>query len=537
MGSLLRSLQSLFTRAQTEAELYQSIAPSYEQNGIMLYPAHLLKKAYRKHPNKLALIAGQKSYTYADVYLQAVEISHRLLFDGIQERDRVALYYENSAEYYPAYFGIWQTGAVIVPVNTFLHENELAHVLSDCEAKAIIVSPSLKVKLEAVQAQHPHLKNIRIYSTEIFEWKKPSDEDLKALEAFVPASLEQNELSVLLYTSGTTGTPKGVMLSARNIMTNALQSTTRFKLYGLAENERFFCVLPLFHVFAQNVCLWMPMLIGATIILVPKIDRKLILDGLRHKPTLFLGVPPLYGLLCLMKNAPLESVKLFVSGADMLPDKIRMGFAFIYGRRICAGYGLSEASPVVSVDQENKARATYEVGKPVVGLTCQIRDEHGQLLKANEIGDLWIKGDNIMIGYYKAPEATAKILQDGWLNTGDLASIDVDGNLAIRGRMKDIIIHKGFNIYPAEVENVLMMHPAVMRAAVVGLDEDLSGQVPVAYVAVRQKDETLEHVLKSLCSSNLASYKVPRQIICLDELPTNATGKIDKKKLVQLHNA
>jgi long-chain acyl-CoA synthetase len=232
-----------------------------------------------------------------------------------------------------------------------------------------------------------------------------------------------------------------------------------------------------------------------------------------------------------MKTAPLSSVKIFVSGADMLPDKIRAGFGIIYGRKICTGYGLSEAAPVIAVDHENRAVATNVVGKPLTDISLEIRDEHGAIMPTGQIGTLWVKGNNVMMGYYNAPEATEQVLQQGWLNTGDLASIDLQGNLAIRGRSKDIIIHKGFNIYPAEVENVLMMHPAVFKAAVVGQEEDMAGQVPVAFVAIKQGTQNIEQVLRALCARNLATYKVPRRIICMDDLPMNATGKIDKKRL------
>jgi long-chain acyl-CoA synthetase len=343
--------------------------------------------------------------------------------------------------------------------------------------------------------------------------------------------LQPEELCALLYTSGTTGVPKGVMLSSINAITNAMQAYVRFQLLNLNSNDSFFCVLPLFHVFAQCTCLWLPIMTGSPIIIVAKIDRKLIFDGLKHKPSLFLGFPALYGLLCMMKNAPLNSIKIFVSGADMLPDKIRAGFANVYGRKICAGYGLSEASPVVAVNHTNPTTTTNNVGRPLVGIECEIRDDNENKVENGVVGNIWIKGDNIMLGYYKAPENTATILKNGWLNTGDLGMITENRTLAICGRTKDIIIHKGFNIYPAEIENILLRHPSVFKAAVVGKKDPDSGQIPVAFVAVKPGDPGLEATLRGLCVSNLATYKVPRKIICLDDLPMNATGKVDKKQL------
>ncbi|MCK4517848.1 AMP-binding protein, partial [Candidatus Babeliales bacterium] len=217
--------------------------------------------------------------------------------------------------------------------------------------------------------------------------------------------------------------------------------------------------------------------------------------------------------------------------ADAMPDKIRAAFAMIYGRKICAGYGLTEASPVVAINHDNENLQTNVVGRLLFGIEGDIRGETGKSLKTGEIGTLWVRGGNIALGYYKAPEQTAKIFKDGWLNTGDLASFDEDRNLAIRGRSKDLIIHKGFNIYPQEIENVLMSHPAVFKAAVIGYEESVAGQVPVAFVATREDKGDLEKSLRVLCANNLASYKVPRKFFCVDDLPMSPTGKIDKKQL------
>ncbi len=232
-----------------------------------------------------------------------------------------------------------------------------------------------------------------------------------------------------------------------------------------------------------------------------------------------------------MKTAPLDTIKMFVSGADAMPDKIRSAFAMIYGRKICSGYGLTEAAPVIAVNHENEEQKTNVVGYPVIGLDCEIRDENGNALPQGSIGTLWVRGGNVMLGYYNVPDMTAKVLKDGWLSTGDLASINEDGTLAITGRSKDLIIHKGFNIYPQEIENILMTHPTVFKAAVIGKSEDASGQIAVAYVAVKDNKEGIELKLRELCANSLAAYKVPKKFVCLDDLPLNATGKIDKKQL------
>jgi long-chain acyl-CoA synthetase len=513
---------------EKEAEIYTQLKKTFSINSNVISCDQILVIASQKYPDNIALISGNIQITYKDLYAKSVAVSKKMQAFSIKPEDRILLYYENSIEFYIAYFAAWQIGAVIVPVNIFLHTKELAHIINDSQPSLIIASQTLRENLEALINQNILDSLPATCGPELFE------DSLSDTSNFIPHYRKDTALAALLYTSGTTGVPKGVMLTSKNIMTNTLQCYARFTSCGLSSKERFFCILPLFHVFAQNTCLWLPFLTGSSVIVVKKIDRKLILEGLLAKPTLFLGFPALFGLLCLMKNAPLDSVKLFISGADMLPDKIRSAFALIYGRRICAGYGLTESAPLVSVNYENNHQETEVVGYPVPELLCEIRDTHGNVLPPGKIGTLWLKGDNITSGYYNAPEATSAILIDGWLDTGDLATLDDNGRLAVRGRLKDVIIHKGFNIYPAEIENILLSHPAVFKAAVIGQSEDASGQVPIAFVAVRYKDAQLEELLHNHCINHLAFYKLPRKIVCLDDLPMNATGKIDKKQLTRL---
>lgn len=494
-----------------------------------LFVGKLLERAYRLYPDRTALVHGNCSLTYREWYERSERVSRALYERGVRSHDRVLLYAENSIAFYVVYAAIWNLGAVIVPINIFLHDKELLHIIRDAQPRLVVIQEHYKKRFEVFSAHEPSLAAMLVTDEQL-----SNEEGVGHLaKQDCMAKLTPDELCLLLYTSGTSGEPKGVMLSSKNILTNVLQSYARFSVTGnLTDKERFFCILPLFHAFSQNACLWLPLMLGATVIIVAKIDRKLISEGLAQKPTLFFGFPALYGLLCLMKDAPLDTIKMFVSGADMLPDKIRAGFALLYGRKICSGYGLTEASPVVAVNHENNEQATDVVGYPVVGIQCQIRDAEGNILPACSIGILWIRGDNIMLGYYGSPEQTAKVLHEGWLCTGDLAMLKSDGTLVITGRSKDLIIHKGFNIYPQEIENVLLRHPQVIKAAVVGKPEDLSGQVPIAFVAVRLRDESLVNDLRRLCVENLALYKVPRTIICLDDLPMNATGKIDKKQLL-----
>ncbi len=501
-----------------EVTFYKELEQRITQKGKHLYVGRLLQRAAKKYSDLPVLIYNDEFISYRQLYMRASILSKQIKDRGLQPRDRVIVCFENAPEFYIAYFAVWQAGGVVAPVNTFLKEKELAHIIKDAQPKLIITSSNRVELFKKTDEQLPEIIT--------------NDDMHLPDDSFVPdepIDLEENELSALLYTSGTTGLPKGVMLSSKNIMTNILQGVARLQI---GHQERLFGVLPLFHVFAQNVCVWSTIFIGATVILVPKIDRRYILSGLGHKPTGFFGVPALYGLICLLKTAPLESVKFFVSGGDAMPDKIRAYFELLYRRKICNGYGLTETSPLISFDSDDVAQLTNTLGLPAVGIEIEIRDEKGNALPKNQIGELWVKGDNIMLGYYNAQEETDKVLKNGWFNTGDTMYVDDNGKLIITGRTKDLIINKGINIYPQEIENIIMTHPNVIRVGVIGIKDEAHGEVPVAYVQLREEKEGMEQALKKLCAQQLAPYKVPRSFFCqADDLPMTATGKVDKKVL------
>jgi long-chain acyl-CoA synthetase len=491
-------------------------------DGKTRFLGSLLKRSAHLYPDNVALICLDKRITYKELYYRAMRLSEKLLEKGIQPRDRVLLYFDNSIEFYIAYYGIIQIGAVVVPLNIFLKEIELSHIIKDSDPKLMLVMANTVDHVRSMQAGAALAM--------MTEQDMRLDEPVPAqLPDFRIQELEPDEMVALMYTSGTTGLPKGVMLSSRNCMTNVFQTVSCLQIH---HSERILGVLPLFHSFAQSTCVWSLIFMGCSVIVVPKIERRYILGGLQHKPTFFLGIPALFGLMCLLKNAPLGSVKYFFSGGDALPDKIRAAFSLVYRRKICNGYGLTEASPVVAVDLDDEAGPTSCIGYPVWGISCQIRSEQGAVLPQGDIGALWVKGDNVMLGYYNAPEQTAKVLKDGWLDTGDLAYIDQKGKIVITGRLKDLIINKGLNIYPQEIENAIMMHPDVIRAGVVGKPVEMEGEVPVAFVQVRKETPGLEKVLRELCIQHLAMYKIPRDfIVTTEELPVTATGKVDKKVL------
>ncbi len=503
-----------------EQERFNTLYPSIMRDNKIMYIGYLLQQAAQRLREHTALLYEDQAISYMQLYQRAVALSRLLLTKNIQPHDRVLLLIENSPEFYVGYFAILHVGAVVVPLNVFLKERELAHIITDANPSLIITASSFVPLLQATGITLPPV---------ITEGSMPPADLGGDMPEFDVVALEPDAMAALLYTSGTTGLPKGVMLSSRTIMMNVLQGISHF---DLRPQDRIFGVLPLFHSFAQNTCVWTPMFIGCTIILIRKIDRRHILQGVEQKPTIFLGVPALYGLMCLLKTVPIDSVRVFVSGGDALPDKIRSAFELIYRRKICSGYGLTEMSPFVSGELEEETVFAHNVGTPLIGIEYMVKDEQGKPVQPGAVGSLWLKGPNCMLGYYNEPEMTQAVLIDGWLNTGDLVYVDHKGRFIISGRLKDIIKHKGFIIYPPEIENVIMSYPSVIRVAVIGKLDVETGEVPVAYVQLRHDEPGIEKKLRDLCMKNLASYKVPREFFCTThDLPMTATGKVDKKKL------
>lgn len=505
----------------SEKELYHELYQTIIIKDQIRYLGQILQYGAQRFNERTALICADKTISYKALYFYACQLTKQLTERGIKPGDRVLMLIENSIEFYVIYFGILQAGAVVVPLNTFLHERELAHIIGDAKPALFICSSARAEKIREFATQLPSMMD-----ETMIDLSSPVPDSLPSCEI---KKLPFEDMSALLYTSGTTGFPKGVMLSSKNILTNVLQVITRF---GIIKQERVIAILPLFHSLAQNICVWSSIVMGCTIIIVPKLERRAILAGLMHKPTIFVGVPALFGVLCLLKTAPLDSVSYFFSGGDALPDKIRAAFSLIYRRKISSGYGITEASPVVSCDMDDKTVPTSSSGRILEGVGCSIFDEQGKQVPKNTIGEICLSGDTVMLGYYNAPELNKKAFSDGRFCTGDLGYFDDDDKLIITGRIKDLIINKGIKIYPQEVENIILLHPQVLAVGVIGAEDPEAGQLPIAYVQVRHMEPNIEQILKTLCLQHLAPYKVPRQFICSTKpLPTTATGKVDKKLL------
>lgn len=503
----------------TTEERYQELWSALQDGSQTLHPRFFLSRAARLWPERLALICEDEALTFAQLdYAASVGAAH-LIKQGVKPDDRVLILYENSIDFYIAYHAAWRAGAIVVPLNVFLSAEEVAYVAHDAQPRLALAS----------EKQRPKLTDVSFPVLDIESFLDIHNRQGTTTAPELPAeSRNLDTCTVLLYTSGTTGRPKGVMLSGREILTNCIQSISNFEVTAA---ERMYAALPLFHSYMQNTAVWSPLVMGAQVIVIPQITRKALLRALDFKPTIIVGIPQLFGLFCMLKQTTnFDTVRFFFSGGDALPDKIRLAFELLYGRRIANGYGLTETCPVISAVVEDTWMRSQTIGKPFLGLEVEIRDQEGRALSQGSIGALWVKGGNVMMGYYNAPEATAAIMRDGWLDTGDLASFDQGGNLIFAGRLKDLIVSKGIKIYPQEVENVLMMHPVITHAGVVGLVLE-HDETPVAFVAANRIYPELESELKTLCQTRLAPYKVPSEIIVRASLSVTSTGKVDKKVL------
>lgn len=509
-------MESYKQESKRFSQLYDSLCI----DGQLMHVGLILKRIQNLTEDRLAIICDDESISYKTLYKSSLEFAKILNSKNIGKGDIVIIFYENSIDFVIAYFGVWMCGAIVAPLNVFLSQAEFLHIVSDAKPKAIITSNSILKKFSDIDFN----TLATFFSTEDIAHAKETKSNL---EYSIP-SRNIHEMAALLYTSGTTGFPKGVMLSSSNIITNAVQAIARLEKKD--EYYKVYCALPLFHSLPQNICLWVNIILMGTSIIVSKIDRRSILKGLEHKPNIIVAVPALYGLFCMLKTIDFSKVKYFVAGGDALSDKIRANFALLYNRKICNGYGLTETSPFIAVDLDDYTQPTHTVGRPFVNIDCQIRDETGKILSLQEIGTLWVKGPNVMLGYYNAPEATNNIIKDGWLCTGDLAFINENGKIVLAGRQKDLIIQKGIKIYPQEVENILLMYPNILQCAVIGIKQN-EGEIPIAFVSAKEVSPTLERDLQDFCKQQLALYKIPRQFIIKKELPTTSTGKIDKKLL------
>jgi long-chain acyl-CoA synthetase len=500
----------------------------------MLNLAMMLEESAATRPGRDALVAGETRLTYQEVDAAANQVANLLRANGIGHGDKVALASVNIPAFPIVYYGILKAGAAVVPFNVLLKAREIAYHLGDSGAKAFFCftgGPGLPLGEEG---------RAGFDATPACEHFFLIDESFMDTLAGQPPTFETvatdpSDTAVVLYTSGTTGTPKGAELTHSNMVLNAL---TCQQVFGTVEHDVHLLTLPLFHSFGQSVQLNAGFGSGATMVLLPRFEPKAALELMqREHVTFFAGVPTMYWGLAGADPGEFDleaiagSLRIAVSGGAALPVEILEQVRKIYGVPIREGYGLSETSPIATFNHPGRVAKPGSIGQPVWGVSLRLVGKDGEEVPDGEAGEIAIRGHNVMKGYLGRPEATAEAIHDGWFHTGDIATRDADGYYFIVDRAKDMIVRGGFNVYPRELEEVIMTHPAVSLVAVVGVPHPSHGEEVKAFVIRQPGAELAEAELVAWCKENMAGYKYPRLVEFREEFPMTSTGKVLKREL------
>jgi long-chain acyl-CoA synthetase len=497
--------------------------------------AVILRESARRAPGKTAVILGDTRLSYAQLDELSDRVAANLKAAGLTPGDRVGLQLPNIPPFVIAYFGILKAGGVVVPMNVLLKAPEIAFQLEDSGARALITYGGI-LDESAKAAESAAVTSVYVVTETGAPVTGAPFEALLAGDAPGPQLAERSptDPAVIIYTSGTTGTPKGAVLAHIGLYMNA---DIPGRLFEFSVDDTVLVALPLFHVFGLSSVMNTCVLLGGTMTLVPRFEPRAVLEIMqRDRVTVFEGVPTMF--IALLQAADgadydLTSLRVAVSGGAPIPGEVIDSFESRFGIPILEGYGLSESSSAATFNISVTERKVYSAGKPIWGTSVQIWDGDSRPLPPGpgHVGEIVLRGANIMLGYHNNPEATAKAFAGGWFHTGDLGYVDTDGFLFIVDRIKDLIIRGGYNVYPREVEEVLYAHPAVAEAAVVGVPDPKMGEEIRAIVAVKPGQTVTEAELIEFVKERAAAYKYPRTIEFRDSLPKNATGKILKKEL------
>ena len=488
--------------------------------------AGILIETAERLPDRPAYKLDDTVVPWAAVDEASARLAALLKSKGIEPGDRVGIMLPN-VPYFPiAYYAILRAGGTVVPMNVLLKGREVQFYLENSEAKLLLAWHGF-----AEEAQKgAEAAGAELISVEPGEFEKQLGEhepDRDVVER------DGDEVAVILYTSGTTGEPKGAELTHDNLRKNAVIS--RDTLFDIGEDDVVLGALPLFHTFGQTVCMNIGTLGGACLTFIPRFDPGKALEVIeRDKVTVFAGVPTMYNALLNhpeREQADVSCLRLCVSGGSAMPGETMRSFEEAFDCKILEGYGLSETSPVASFNHPDRERKAGSIGTPIEGVEMKVVDEDDNDVEQGEIGEIVIRGHNIMKGYFKREEATEEAMKGGWFHTGDIAKIDEDGYFFIVDRKKDMIIRGGYNVYPREIEEVLFQHPAVLECAVIAVPDESLGEEVGAAVVLKDGEDVEAEELQSFVKGEVAAYKYPRKIWFADELPKTATGKILKRDI------
>lgn len=476
----------------------------------------------RQRPEGTAVFFGTDALTYAHFADASAGVAGALRSRfGVQPGDRVGLWLHNCPEFVTALLGILRAGAVAVPVNNFLKPEEVAYILRDAGCSVLVTDNALKAGMDAFLNGEAGLPTMTV--GEFAALPVPG-------KGFADAATDAADLAVLIYTSGTTGHPKGAMLTHANLLHNVASCQEALEI---VPDDRIAVLLPMFHSFMMTVGILLPLLSGASLVLIKSLHppKNVVAEIIHHRATILPAIPQFFRALAAAPAPPRLALRLCVSGAAPLPVDTLESFNSRYPLPLIEGYGLSEASPVVSLNPIHGVKKPGSIGLPIPDVELKIRNDAGDELPTGETGELCVRGGNVMSGYWNLPEATAEAIRDGWLYTGDMGHQDADGYTFITDRKKDMLLVNGINVYPREIEELLHRFEGIREAAVIGRPDPRKGEQPVAYIALMDGVPLDRDTLRSFLREHLADYKVPRRFHVLDALPRNATGKILKTAL------
>ena len=483
--------------------------------------------------DKIALISRGRETTYGALREQVAGARGGLLELGVQPGDRVALLIANNRLFVVSYLAVLGIGAIAVPLNPTSPAAEIERELDAVRASAVVVGPSALASWKQVErAKAPTVQFVIAAEGEM-----AGAASLDTLIAATPAPIadvDPDDIAVLIFTSGTAGSPRAAMLSHANLASNIEQATKADSSTG--PDDVVYGVLPVFHIFGLNVVLGISLAVGATVVLVQRFDPSTAMETIRsRKVTIVPGAPPMWIAFAQFEDAPddtFATVRSASTGAAKMPEEAMRQMETRFGLQLAEGYGLTEASPVVTSSRDGQVRVG-SVGKVLDGMHVRLVDETGDDVLDGDAGEIWVKGPNVFKGYLDDPEATARVLTaDGWLRTGDIAITDDDGFLYLIDRAKDLIIVSGFNVFPKEVEDVLIEYPGVAEVGVIGVPHPHTGEAVKAFVVPAPGVHLDEDALIDHCLDALARYKCPSKILFVDELPRNLSGKLLRRELI-----
>ncbi len=494
----------------------------------------LVTRQAKTMPDRILMYHKDMTKTYHEMDEVSNRVGNGFLSLGVKKGDRVTLLIPNRPEFIYAWFGLMKIGAVMVPINVQFKPDEVKYIVNNSEAGTLVTTGAFQDAITGIKDTMPLLKHIVVIDPKDRAGIIPFEQIMSGSPSQPDVVVDEHDYASFIYTSGTTGYPKGVIDTHRNYIANAHQIAEAAEF---TEKDRAMLILPLFHCNAQVVTAIAPMYAGASFVLMEGFSPKDFLPAIdKYRPSTFSGVPTVYAILNSLPDAEkydLSSLRFVICGAAPMPVEVFTTFEKKYKAFILEGYGLSEATCASIINPLKGKRKIGSIGKPLNGQAARILDEINKEIPRGQIGEICIKGDVVMTGYYKNPQATASTVIDGWLHTGDLGYMDEEGYFYIIGRSKEMIIRGGENIYPKEIEEALYRYPKVQEAAVVGIPDPKWGEEVFGFIVPKQGMQVSAEELSVFLKEKVADYKIPKRFVVKDNLPKTATGKIQKNKIIE----